>query len=237
MEKSNTYIFIYSTILVVIVAAVLSITAMTLQPIQDKNVEIEQKRNILSSVNVESDAKNAEELYNKYITGSYVVNYEGNIIENEKAFNINLKNEVVKSVRDRKLPVYEFTKESGDKCYIVPLRGKGLWGPIWGFISIEKDGETIFGTTFAHKGETPGLGAEIDTKIFQEQFIGKKFFTSDGMFAKLEVVKGGTDDTNLHGVDAISGGTITSKGLEDMINDCMIGYEIFFKNLKSTSNE
>jgi Na+-transporting NADH:ubiquinone oxidoreductase subunit C len=132
---------------------------------------------------------------------------------------------------NRQLPVFICEKE-GNTYYIVPLRGKGLWGPIWGYISFENDLNTVYGAVFDHKSETPGLGAEIKESWFQENFRGKKIF-KDGEFESIEVAKGGADDTDQYAVDAISGGTITSKGLESMIHDCLKSYSTYFETLRN----
>ncbi|HRW22050.1 MAG TPA: NADH:ubiquinone reductase (Na(+)-transporting) subunit C, partial [Bacteroidales bacterium] len=114
--------------------------------------------------------------------------------------------------------------------YIIPLSGKGLWGPIWGYIALNEDMTTVFGATFSHKSETPGLGAEIETDWYQQKFSEKKIFDENGDFVSIKVVKGGAPPDNIHGVDAISGGTITSNGLEDMLFDCLKLYEPYLNN-------
>lgn len=237
MKQSNTYIFIYASAMVILVAAILSFTAIQLKDRQTKNIEVEKKLDILKSVNLEGDYKKADDkneyvatLYDKYITDGYVINTTGNRKDGVNAFDVNLKKELAKSLEDRNLPIFVCTHDNGEKNFIIPVRGKGLWGPIWGYVALEKDYNTIFGAVFAHKSETPGLGAEIDTRWFQAQFIGKKLFDSKNKFVSIEVVKGTTDPNDLHGVDGISGGTITSKGLEDMLQDCLSSYESYFKS-------
>ena len=101
-----------------------------------------------------------------------------------------------------------------------------MWGPIFGYVSLESDMNTIYGVNFDHKGETPGLGAEINTSEFESQFHGKKFFDSD-KFISVQVMKGGAPEGDIHGVDAISGGTITSKGLQKMLFDCIEKYNTY----------
>ena len=144
---------------------------------------------------------------------------------------LNLNAEIRKPQEERDYPVFVYVNESGAKKYVVPVRGKGLWGPIWGYIALNDDLNTIYGAVFDHKGETPGLGAEINTEWFQEPFTGKTLFDENGEFVSIEVVKGGADPSDPHGVDAISGGTITSKALEEMILDCLTGYVKHFKEL------
>ena len=226
---SNTYIFIFSTVMVILVAAILSTAAMVLQPLQQKNMEIEQKKKILASIGIVSDADDAESLYEKYIKETYVVDINGNVKEGVDAFTVNIKDELRKAPEEKNLPVYIGTLESGEKSYVFPVRGLGLWGPIFGYVSFEKDFNTILGTDFDHDGETPGLGAEIATDWFQEQFKGKKIFSPDGEFISIKTKKGKIDPNSLNEVQAISGSTLTTNGLEAMLRDCLGNYEAFFK--------
>jgi Na+-transporting NADH:ubiquinone oxidoreductase subunit C len=264
-QFSNIYVVIFATIMVVIVATILSFFSMQLKPRQIKNEEIEQMKNILASVNVNSNAKNAEERFNKYIVDSYVINIKGEKIINIDAFSVDMKKEVSKiqkintfnnNLREakkspfnkflasvikfkeknkaaieseilkieeiRNLPVY-ICEKGKNIYYVFALRGKGLWGPIWGYISLEDDLNTVYGIYFGHESETPGLGAEISESEFQAMFHGKKLF-ENSQFVSLKVIKGGAEPDNPHGVDAISGGTVTSKGVEDMLFDCLSGY-------------
>ncbi|HAN17606.1 MAG: NADH:ubiquinone reductase (Na(+)-transporting) subunit C [Bacteroidetes bacterium GWC2_33_15] len=229
---SNTYIFLFSSGLVILVAALLSIAAIVLQPFQKKNVEINNKQNILTSVNIETTAKTAEELFSKYIIESYVISPSGLKKEGIDAFTIDMKKELAKPVEERNLPIFVSSIDN-ETQYIIPVYGKGLWGPIWGYVSLNSDLSTIYGANFAHKGETPGLGAEIDKKEFQAQFIGKQIFNESGLFVSVSVLKGGTADPySKYEVDGISGGTITSKGVDAMLKDCLSSYESYFKILK-----
>lgn len=227
---SNRYIFIFSSVMVIAVATLLAMAATMLQPKQLKNLEIEKKKSILESIGVEATAATTESLYDKYITESLVLNSKGENIEGFDAFDIVLKEEEKKPLEEQHLPLFRATAENGEKVTIIPIEGKGLWGPIWGYISVKPDMSTVYGATFDHKGETPGLGAEINTRAFEDMFIGKKLFES-GKFVSVGVIKGGAKDDDQHNVDAISGGTITSKGLEKMLSDCLGKYnEYFVKN-------
>jgi Na+-transporting NADH:ubiquinone oxidoreductase subunit C len=254
--------------MVVIVATLLSFVSMQLKPKQIKNEELEQMRNILTSVNIKSDAKNAEEKFGKYIIESYIINIKGERIKYLDAFSVDMKKELSKiqeintlssEIRDekkspfkkflagiinfkekdktaieskiykteqtRRLPLYICKKEN-KTYYIFALRGKGLWGPIWGYLSLEDDFNSVYGVYFGHETETPGLGANISTSKFQSRFKGKKLF-ENSKFVSIKVIKGGADPYDLHGVDAISGSTVTSKGVEEMLNDCISGYILF----------
>lgn len=222
-DFSNKYIFIFSVVMVVSVAILLSLTALLLQPRQNKNIEVEKKMNILSSINVASTKQNAKELYDKHIRKSFVINTDGKHIDGVDAFTVILRNEQKKPLAEQYLPVFIAVDDSGDTLQVFPVEGKGLWGPIWGYISLKDDMETIAGVTFDHKGETPGLGAEINTTAFESQFQNKSLY-ENGSFVSIKVVKGGAVKGDPHEVDAISGGTITSKGLEAMVHDCLIKY-------------
>ena len=230
-RNSNNYTFIYASVMVILVAAILSIAAISLKPMQNKNTEIEKKQNILASVNIETTAKDAEQVYAEKIVNSYVVNSEGEVVEGD-AFTVDLKVQKAKPLEQRQLPVFECQTETGLK-YIFPLRGAGLWGPIWGFVALNEDLNTIFGANFDHQGETPGLGAEISTPGFEEQFTGKSIFDTSGKLVSIIVAKSSESAPEEHKVDAISGGTITSKGLEQMLLDDLTSYQKFITRKKS----
>lgn len=230
-RNSNTYTFLYAAIMVIIVAAVLASVSMALKPAQKKNVEIEKKQNILASVNIESTAETAEAIYADKIVDEYLVNTKGEKVEGD-AFTTDLKKERAKSFEEMALPVFECKTEEGTK-YVLPVYGAGLWGPIWGYVSVGEDMNTIFGANFDHEGETPGLGAEISTSAFEDQFKGKEIFDNSGELVSILVAKAGQVAPQEHKVDGISGGTITSKGLEDMLKDDFSGYEAFLNKNKN----
>jgi Na+-transporting NADH:ubiquinone oxidoreductase subunit C len=223
-DFSNKYIMTFSVVMVVSVAILLSLTALLLQPRQSMNVEVEKKMNILSSINVVSTKNDAVSLYDKYIRDSYVINTEGKHIDGVDPFTVSLRAEQKKPLAEQNLPVFIAVADNGDTLHILPLEGKGLWGPIWGYVSLKSDMSTIAGVTFDHKSETPGLGAEINTTEFESQFIDKSLFRN-GSFVSIKVVKGKSQPGNMSEVDGISGGTITSKGLEAMVHDGIIKYE------------
>lgn len=229
-RNSNTYTFLYAAIMVILVAAILASVSMALKPRQKKNVEIEKKQNILASVNIASTAENAEAIYAEKILNEYVVNVKGEKVEGD-AFNTDLKKERAKSSEERVLPVFECQTEDGLK-YVMPVYGSGLWGPIWGYVSVNNDMNTIYGANFDHEGETPGLGAEISTPMFEDPFKGKKIFDESGKLVSITVAKVGQVAPEVHKVDGISGGTITSKGLEKMLLDDFTSYQEFLKKTK-----
>jgi len=218
--------------MVILVAAILSIVAMQLQPLQKKNFERNKKQNILLSLNIQTSKENAIEKYDEYIVDSYVINHKGEKKEGIDAFSVELAKELEKPIEERNLPVYIGSIQEDSKQYVIPVRGKGLWGPIWGFVALEDDYNTVYGANFSHDSETPGLGAEISTREFQKQFIGKKIFDESGKFVSVSVVKGGASSDAKHAVDGISGGTITSEGVDKMLEDVVGSYVPYFKQKK-----
>ena len=229
--NKNSYTFSFAAIMVILVAALLAIAATSLKPYQDRNIELEKKQNILSSVGITTDRDGAEVLYNDYIKKGLVLNSEGEEVEGN-AFDVDLAFELKKTPDEQLLPLFIAEVDSA-KRYIIPLRGKGLWGPIWGFISLEADLNSIFGAVFDHKAETPGLGAEINQPFFQDPFKGKMIFEED-KFTSVSVVKGGAPDGDMHSVDGISGGTITSDGVTDMLSERLKMYLPYIKKMQAT---
>ncbi len=170
----------------------------------------------------------------KYISESFVINAETHEQEAFNAFEIKMRLQMRKTLEQRSLPVFISSLDDGTKKYIVPVHGKGLWGPIYGFVSLNDDFTTLYGAVFNHDDETPGLGSEINTDWFGAQFAGKKIFNNNKEFISIDLVKGGADPKSLNEVDAISGGTLTSDGLEKMLYDCLGSYQTYFtKQMKN----
>lgn len=230
---SNKYIFIYATVLVVIVAAVLSSTAVVLKPYQTKNIETEKIQNLLAAVNIEASFDEAENMYKKYFKEELAINKEGAIVSRYDINTGNLEGDIrpfaidvkkhqalLKAGDDVAFPLYIYEKD-GQKGYVIPLQGAGLWGDIWGNIALASDFNTVVGVNFGHASETPGLGAEIATKGFQEPFIGKHIYDANGNFTSVPVKKNAVDNE----VDAISGGTITSTAVSDMLYNDLNFYQ------------
>ena len=185
--NSNVYTIVYAAVLVIIVAFLLALANAALKPRQEANVALSQKKQILASINERNlGDQKSEETY-----------------------------EAMVSEADLDGLTFYIAKKDGEK-YILPVRGAGLWGGIWGYIALDEDKNTIFGTYFDHESETPGLGGEIKTEAFQNQFIGKHLLR-DGKFVGIGIMKAGQTADGMDQVDAISGATITSKGVETMI--------------------
>lgn len=189
--NSNTYIILYSTILVVIVAFLLAFVYQALKPMQDANVALDVKKQILNSLNLRGlDGQEAEAKYA----------------------------EVVKAEKDVDgQKVYECTVD-GQQILVASLKGMGLWGGISGYLAIDGEGK-VYGAYFNHESETAGLGAEIkDSQAWQEKFIGKKIFGDDGSVV-LSVVKKVEQPESQ--VDCVTGATLTSNGVDAMLKDCL----------------
>jgi len=229
-KNSNAYTFIFAIIIVTIIAGLLAFTATSLKPLQDINVKAEKMQNILGTIGVTGVSREqAEGEFTKYIKEQLALKSDGSVDVNTNAFNIGLKNEVKKDVEDQRYPLYVAEKD-GETFYVLPLYGAGLWDAIWGYVALAADKNTVVGANFDHKGETPGLGAEITTDWFQTQFTGKKILDESNNFVSITAVKGGAKAGDTHGVDAISGGTITSNGVSNMIAERLTHYLPYFKN-------
>lgn len=230
-KQSNVYTLVYIVVLVAVVGAALAFTAMGLKDRQQQNADADRMQQILAAVHLTAENNDVAATFDKYITSQIVVNDRGETVGND-AFDVNVSAQTKLPDSERSLPVYVCTLADGAKKYILPVYGAGLWGPIWGYVALDADGSTIYGAYFAHQGETPGLGARIEEPWFTDQFNGKELW-KDGQFKPVAVVKKGApapegEDT----VDAISGGTITSKGVSAMLSDCLRPYRAFLAGLK-----
>lgn len=231
----DRYIFFYITVLTVIVAILLSAAALVLQPYQQANINNEKMMNILQAADVNVEGANVQELFDKDCVKMMLVDAKGEVVEEctkdftkFRAFSMNLKDELYKrdNGQDFVLPIIVINNGK-ENVNVIQLQGAGLWGPIWGYIGMTSDFQNVVGVVFDHKSETPGLGAEITTPRFRDQFKGKTIF-SGGEFVSIDVVKGGVAnlaaDLQKHSVDAISGGTITSNGVNNMIENVLGSY-------------
>ena len=231
-RESNVYTILFSVVMVVIITLGLSLLHQTLRPLQLENERVDKMRQILRSLNIEKSASEAEAEFNRLITNSYLINEDGTRVAgtertatNDYAFAAVLRSTIVG------LPVFEATV-NGNTVYIFPMRGAGMWGPIWGYLAVNADGNTIFGATFDHTSETPGLGDAIATRPFGERYIGKELFRGNN-FTSVAVVRPGTSTASRDYVDGISGGTITSRSVGYMMYQSIIKYERFLRNLQA----
>ena len=229
--NSNSYTIIYSAVIVVIVAFLLAFVFQALKPMQDANVALDKKKQILNSLNIrdlsneEADAK-----YKEVVIADEVIDEKGKVVEagtqgGEKAgFKLESKD-----YKAGKLALY-ICKVNGSRKYVIPVYGMGLWGPISGYIALNEDKATVYGAYFNHESETAGLGAEIkDNVAWQEKFQGKKVFTSgDDKTIALGVEKNITDPATQ--VDAVTGATLTSNGVRDMLHEALGKYLTFLND-------
>lgn len=230
-KQSNVYTIVYITVLVVVVGAALAFTAMSLKDKQQDNARADKMGQILQAVRLTFPADEVIDAFQDYITDQYVVNSAGEKVAGAEAFNVDVAAEAKKPADERLLPVYVCTLPDAGTKYILPLAGMGLWGPIWGYVSFDADGSTIYGAFFDHQGETPGLGAEIAKPAFSDQFRGLSV-EKDGQFVPVTVVKKGQKpEGDMDYVDGISGGTITSLGVASMLDGCLTPYKAYLESL------
>lgn len=223
--NSNTYTIIYASVMVVIVAFLLAFVSNALKPTQAANEEIDKMKQILSALHI--DASNVADVpaeYKKYVKADEIINSKGEVVKKEGGFKVDLKQELAKPLAERELPLY-ICEVDGKTKYIVPMSGNGLWNILWGYVALDEDKNTIYGVYVDHAGETPGLGAEISTKQFQDQFTNKELIENGKVV--LSVVKNGKIQNPKYEVDGITGGTITSNGVDKMIKNSIEQYLTF----------
>ncbi|HIA35418.1 MAG TPA: NADH:ubiquinone reductase (Na(+)-transporting) subunit C [Flavobacteriales bacterium] len=240
-KEGNVYTFGFAIVMVIVVATLLSIAAISLKPMQKKNEQQEKMQAVLKTIGVNCTREEAELQFNDFVKKRLILDFEAVVkseesgeidpLNKQDAFNIDIIKEFKNSAlgpEGRNYPLYVCEKD-GSNYYVIPMVGKGLWGPIWGFVAIGDDMNTVFGASFDHKTETPGLGAEIRYEPFQSQFPGEKIFDNNGKFVSIKVIKGGAEEYNVHGVDAITGGTITSNGVTEMIERTLKVYAPYLR--------
>jgi Na+-transporting NADH:ubiquinone oxidoreductase subunit C len=216
--NSNTYIIIYSVVMVVIVAVLLSLAALGLKDRQDANALNEKKTQIVKALGEDP----ATVAYDSVIAKAVILDASGAVVSEDVNEVFAALNDLNGSFAAQRYPIFVAT--SG---VVVPLYGAGLWGPIWGYIALDADMNTVKGIVLDHSGETPGLGAEITTPKHQAMYPGKTIYEGDAIVG-VTLKKGGADKSNPHEVDAITGGTKTSDGVTAMISDCLNYYKPYF---------
>lgn len=242
--EKNSYTVLFAVIMVVIVGTILAFLASALRPQIDENERFEKQQNILYAMGVNNNegegdvsfipTTEVEEQFSKFIKEQYVMKANGEVQPNDEAYLINVKKELaaIKKGEDANLPLFIGEKD-GKKSYILPMYGKGLWDAIWGFISLD-DQLVIQGVYFDHKGETPGLGANIKLRFFMDDFNGE--YVLDGsQFKGVSVAKGNNDPLNKdkqdYEVDALAGATITGNGVSAMIKESLNLYKPYLQTL------
>ncbi|WP_276365863.1 NADH:ubiquinone reductase (Na(+)-transporting) subunit C [Chryseolinea sp. H1M3-3] len=239
MRQSNSYIVIYAAVLTIVCGGLLAMAAEGLKEKQQFNVALEQKKNILSTVINIEEGQDVNRLYEQRVK-QFVVDFNGDVRSDVKPQDVNLSVEYKKPAKDRLLPVYEFVNESDSSKVdnvVLPVYGYGLWNDIWGFVALESDMNTIKGVKFDHKGETPGLGARIESDPeLQARYQGKSIYEGDKLVS-VTMMKGEGNDysDDKHKVDGMSGATLTAKGVNNMLSDYLQSYERYLKKKKTNS--
>lgn len=231
-RQSNLYTILYASLLVLAVGILLSVVYQALRPMQKENIDNDTKRQILAAALISPrQGEEISQLYSTHILKSYIVNCKGEITDpSADAFSVDVAAQTKLPPDERLLPVFECSTANGIK-YIIPVYGAGLWGPIWGYVAFNQDGNTIYGAYFAHQGETPGLGAEIEKPSFTSRFEGKKIFSPGGDFTSVAVAKPGHEPEDGDCVNSISGATITSQGVGKMLRNSLEPYSEFLLSL------
>ncbi|MGB5418894.1 Na(+)-translocating NADH-quinone reductase subunit C [Algibacter sp.] len=241
----NSYTIIFAVAMVLVVGSLLAFTASSLRPNIDENKRMEKQQNILYAMGVNGNEGTGDITFvgtdkvagefSKYITQQLVIE-NGVAKEDDKAYLIDIKKEQAKAKNGgtRRLPLFVGEKD-GKTFYITPIRGKGLWDAIWGYVALDKD-MVVLGAFFDHAGETPGLGANIKQRYFMDDFNGERLLTDSGVFKGIAVAKGNNDPKNEikddFEVDALAGATITGDGVSAMIKKDLKLYLPYFKTLK-----
>ena len=241
----NTYTIAFAAVMVVIVGALLAFLASALSAKISENERLEKQQNILYAMGVNENEGSGSvsfivtdkvaEAFNTYIKDQLVL--EGDkVTSNDAAYLIDLKKEEsnAKAVKTRRLPVFVGEKDNKE-FYIIPMRGKGLWDAICGFVAVDKN-MIVQGVYFDHKGETPGLGANIKQRYFMDDFIGESIL-NNGNYVGISVAKGNNDPANElktdNEVDALAGATITGDGVSAMIKQSISLYKPFLQTIAS----
>ncbi len=219
-----------------IVSVVLAFVVKGLEPMHVANEEVFKKKEILGAIKDQLGTdlskmgdKEVLELFKNKVE-QVVLDANGKPVEGEQAEKISMAAEEKKPEADRHYPLFVYKGDKGN-LYLLSLRGMGLWDKIWGTVALQDDFNTVAGASFGHLAETPGLGAEIkDNPNFSKQFQGKTIY-EDGQYVSVGVIKGGARDKE-HQVDAISGATITSRGVNNMMETGLKPYLPYFETLK-----
>ena len=243
--EKNSYTVLFAVIMVVVVGTILAFLASGLRPQIDENERFEKQQNILYAMGVNNNegagdvnfipTTEVEEEFSKY-TKEQLVMVNGEVKPQEEAYLIDLKKQLsaLKNGEDAKLPLFIGEKDA-KKFYIIPMYGKGLWDAIWGFISLDEE-MVVQGVYFDHKGETPGLGANIKMRFFMDDFVGESLMDGNS-YAGVNVVKGNNDPLNNdkadNEVDALAGATITGNGVSAMIKETLKAYKPYLETIRT----
>jgi len=241
----NSYTVIFAAIMVVIVGSILAFLASGLRPNIQENERFEKQQNILYAMGVNENGDDAgavnfiptdvvEDEFASYIKEQLVIEGDKTTIDKE-AYLIDLKKQLAakKKGQSYKLPVFIGEKDN-KQFYIIPMYGKGLWDAIWGFVALDET-MTVQGVYFDHKGETPGLGANIKMRYFMDDFSGETILKGT-RYVGISVAKGNNDPLNKtkddNEVDALAGATITGNGVSAMIKESVNLYRPYLETIR-----
>ena len=228
--NGNAYTIIYASVMVIIVAFLLAFVASALKPTQDDNVANDKRSQILAALRIEKGSDyNVQEKFAELVKADPI--YGENASEKQEKGGFDVQN---KDFSQSKRPLYVAETPDGTK-YVIPMTGAGLWGGIWGYVALDDDCETVYGTYFSHESETAGLGARITETDFQSKFQGKKLYAGDDKSkVALSVVKKGKEgDLSADNyVNGITGATLTSDGVNNMIQKSLSEYSDILESLK-----
>ncbi|WP_394975071.1 Na(+)-translocating NADH-quinone reductase subunit C [uncultured Croceitalea sp.] len=244
--EKNTYTVIFAIIMVVVVGSILAFLASGLKDKIRENERFEKQQNILYAMGVNENTEDSgvnfipttavEEEFSKYITSQLIVDADGKVQEQDDAYLIDMKKQIssLKNGGDAQFPLFVGEKD-GQKFYILPMYGKGLWDAIWGFMSLDEN-MVVQGAYFDHKGETPGLGANIKLRYFMDDFTGESVLDGN-RYAGISVAKGNNDPLNNdkedNEVDALAGATITGNGVAAMIKETLKIYKPYLETIRT----
>lgn len=238
--NKNSYTIIYAAVLVAVVAFLLAFASSALKPAQDKNVEIDKKKQILAALNVRnlSGAEEIEKKYDECVVADLIVDSAGNVVKSGEGKDKDGFSVSSKDVTPACMPLY-LCRVNGETKLVLPMTGRGLWGGLWGYLAVNDDRQTVFGAYFSHESETAGLGALIAEEKFQDQFKGKHLFVNpQGSAVALTVVKNGKTDPAKKDVqvDGVTGATLTSVGVGNMVTSGAQAYAACLKAFKETQH-
>jgi len=243
-QQSNTYIILFSIGMTVIVGGLLSFASVGLKPMQEIQIQLDTKKQILGAVMELQPEDDVLAIYADRIK-SEVVDFEGNPVETNRkgepivAEKVAIAKEYKLPAEERLYPVFKYMNKSNPdqiESYIFPVYGNGLWDKIWGYVALDNNFEAIKGVSFDHKAETPGLGARIGTKEVQQRFVGKEIYDGQGNLVSVEMVKGeGNSGLDEHHVDGLAGATMTAKGVNNMLQNYLGAYQSYIQKNKGGS--
>jgi len=245
VQQSNTYVIIFTAVLTIVLGGLLSVVNQGLKPIQQRSIEIDTKKQILGAVVQTGEMSKKEILgyYNETIK-SIVVDINGEIVEKDEegkdivAEDVDIAKNYKKKPEERMFPVFIYHSEGAPEdiqSYIFPVYGNGLWGPIWGYVALETDLNTVKGAVFDHETETPGLGARITSGEVQERYEGKKIYDDEGNLQAVVMLKGESNPDDMldeHHINGLSGATITAKGVTEMLKSYLNHYQAYINKVK-----